>query len=44
MGDAVTLQPVKVSYDSITGIPTEYNDFLPKDSEEYKRWAPYAVT
>ncbi len=31
-------QPVKVEYDSITGVPSEFNEFLPKDSEEYKRW------
>ena len=32
-----TLQPVKVAYDPITGVPSEYNDYLPKDSEEYKK-------
>lgn len=25
----------------MTGIPEEYNDFLPKDCEEYKRWASH---
>ena len=34
---APSLQPVKVEYDAITGVPSEFNDFLPKDSEEYKR-------
>ena len=34
---APSLQPVKVEYDPITGVPPEFNEFLPKDSEEYKR-------
>ena len=34
---ALSIQPVKVDYDSITGVPSEFNEFLPKDSEEYKR-------
>ena len=37
MTEAVTLQPLKVQYDPITGIPAEYNEFLPKDCDEYKR-------
>lgn len=37
MAEAVTLHPKKVDYDPITGIPAEYNEYLPKDSEEYKR-------
>ena len=34
---APSLQPVKVEYNSITGVPSEFNQYLPKDSEEYKR-------
>ena len=34
---APTLQPIKVEYDPITGVPSEFNQYLPKDSEEYKR-------
>lgn len=30
--------PVSVAYCPITGIPPEYNEYLPKDSEEFKRW------
>lgn len=30
--------PVVVEYDSITGVPAEYNEFLPHDTPEYKRW------
>lgn len=30
--------PVQVAYCPITGIPAEYNEYLPKDSEEYKKW------
>lgn len=30
--------PVKVEYDPITGVPAEFNEFLPPDSLEYKRW------
>ena len=30
--------PKVVEYDPITGVPSEFNEFLPKDSEEYKRW------
>ncbi|KAK9813967.1 hypothetical protein WJX73_007219 [Symbiochloris irregularis] len=33
-----TLQPQAVVYDSITGVPSEFNEFLPKDCEEYKKW------
>jgi hypothetical protein len=29
--------PKKVEYDPITGVPSEYNEYLPKDSEEYKK-------
>jgi hypothetical protein len=30
--------PVIVEYDPVTGVPAEFNEFLPKDCEEYKRW------
>ena len=30
--------PRLVTYCKITGIPEEYNEFLPKDSDEFKRW------
>jgi len=30
--------PVIVEYCPITGLPPEYNDCLPKDSDEYKKW------
>ena len=30
--------PKLVEYDPVTGVPSEFNEFLPKDSEEYKRW------
>eukprot|EP00955_Chlamydomonas_euryale_P088947 364426-Chlamydomonas_euryale.AAC.13 len=30
--------PVVVEYDPVTGVPSEFNEYLPKDSEEYKRW------
>lgn len=30
--------PRHVTYCKITGIPEEYNEFLPKDSDEFKRW------
>lgn len=34
-----TLQPQVVEYDPITGVPSEFNEYLPKDSDEYKRHA-----
>jgi hypothetical protein len=34
----VTLQPVIVAYDPITGVPSEYNENLPPECNEYKRW------
>jgi len=37
MAESVTLHPQTVEYDPVTGVPTEFNDFLPKDSEEYKK-------
>ncbi|WIA31051.1 hypothetical protein OEZ86_001081 [Tetradesmus obliquus] len=30
--------PVIVEYDPVTGVPAEFNEFLPKDCDEYKRW------
>mmetsp|Transcript_11180 Transcript_11180/g.20232 ORF Transcript_11180/g.20232 Transcript_11180/m.20232 type:complete len:180 (-) Transcript_11180:1214-1753(-) len=30
--------PVIVEYDPITGVPSEYNEFLPHDTIEYKKW------
>eukprot|EP01025_Chloroclados_australasicus_P046891 TRINITY_DN518_c1_g2_i1.p2 TRINITY_DN518_c1_g2~~TRINITY_DN518_c1_g2_i1.p2 ORF type:complete len:221 (-),score=35.28 TRINITY_DN518_c1_g2_i1:523-1185(-) len=34
-------QPIIVEYDQITGIPAEFNEFLPKDSVEYKKWKAF---
>ena len=30
--------PLIVEYCPVTGLPPEYNDCLPKDSDEYKKW------
>jgi len=30
--------PLEVAYCPVTGVPAEFNDFLPKDTDEYKRW------
>lgn len=30
--------PLEVFYDPITGVPPEYNEFLPPESAEYKKW------
>jgi density-regulated protein DRP1 len=30
--------PLIVEYDPITGVPPEFNEFLPPDSVEYKKW------
>lgn len=30
--------PVVVEYDPITGVPSEYNEYLPVDSPEFKKW------
>ncbi|KAG2434404.1 hypothetical protein HYH02_012416 [Chlamydomonas schloesseri] len=30
--------PRVVEYDPITGVPAEFNEYLPKDCEEYKKW------
>jgi len=32
------LAPQVVQYDTVTGVPSEFNQYLPKDCEEYKRW------
>lgn len=31
-------EPRVVEYDPVTGVPAEFNEFLPPDSAEYKRW------
>merc|ERR1712130_375365 len=38
MAETVTLHPRVVEYDPVTGVPSEFNEFLPKDSEEHKKW------
>ena len=38
MAEQVTLHPRTVEYDPITGVPAEFNEYLPKDSEEYKKY------
>lgn len=30
--------PVVVEYDPVTGVPPEFNEYLPPDSAEFKRW------
>ena len=30
--------PFQVAYCPITGIPPEYNEYLPKDSDEFRKW------
>jgi len=32
-------EPRVVEYDAVTGVPSEFNQFLPPDCLEYKRWA-----
>ena len=41
MADEVTLAPQAVQYDPVTGVPAEFNEYLPKDCEEYKRCAKH---
>eukprot|EP00798_Chlamydomonas_sp_ICE-L_P014733 gene14733-20778_t len=42
MGDDPEAPPPKaVAYDPTTGVPAEFNEFLPKDSEEYKKWKAF---
>lgn len=36
--EVAAVQPLVVVYDTVTGVPSEYNEFLPKDCEEYKKW------
>ncbi|CAL8471594.1 g11136 [Coccomyxa elongata] len=36
--EAPSAEPLKVVYDPITGVPSEYNEYLPKDCEEYRKW------
>lgn len=43
-GTAAALEPLKVEYDPITGVPSEFNEYLPKDSEEYKKCAAASPT
>ena len=33
-----TIEPQVVEYDRVTGVPSEYNEFLPHDCAEYKKW------
>lgn len=37
--EPVTLAPLVVQYDPVTGVPSEFNEYLPKDSDEHKRYA-----
>jgi translation initiation factor 1 (eIF-1/SUI1) len=30
--------PVVVQYDPLTGVPSEFNEYLPPDTAEYKKW------
>lgn len=36
--EATSAEPNKVEYDPITGVPPEFNEYLPKDCDEYKRY------
>lgn len=35
--DSSVPAPKVVAYDPITGIPSEFNEYLPQSSDEYKR-------
>ena len=35
--DRVAPPPLVVAYDSVTGVPAEFNEFLPTNCDEYKR-------
>lgn len=35
--------PQVVEYDPVTGVPSEFNEYLPKDCEEFKRWKANAA-
>ena len=37
-GPVSAVEPVVVEYDPITGVPSEFNEFLPRDCDEYKKW------
>ena len=41
--ESVTLEPLVVQYDPVTGVPSEFNEYLPKDCDEYKRYGPPSV-
>mmetsp|Transcript_30413 Transcript_30413/g.72355 ORF Transcript_30413/g.72355 Transcript_30413/m.72355 type:complete len:181 (+) Transcript_30413:92-634(+) len=38
MADSEELVPLSVEYDPVTGVPPEFNEFLPPDCPEYKKW------
>jgi translation initiation factor 1 (eIF-1/SUI1) len=41
MADAEAVEvpaPVIVEYDPVTGVPSEFNEYLPPDSAEFKKW------
>ena len=38
MSTSEAAAPRSVTYDPITGVPAEFNDYLPKDCEEYKKY------
>ncbi|PNH09343.1 Density-regulated, partial [Tetrabaena socialis] len=35
---AEPVTPRSLEYDPITGVPSEFNEFLPQESPEYKKW------
>lgn len=35
---APSVSPRVVEYDPVTGVPSEFNEFLPHESQEYKKW------
>ncbi|EFJ47123.1 hypothetical protein VOLCADRAFT_105191 [Volvox carteri f. nagariensis] len=37
-GTPTPVAPRVVEYDPITGVPSEFNEFLPPDCPEYKKW------
>jgi density-regulated protein DRP1 len=37
-GSAPSIAPRVVEYDPITGVPAEFNEYLPKETDEYKKW------
>lgn len=38
MADVEAPAPVVVQYDPLTGVPSEFNEYLPPDTAEYKKW------